>query len=321
MKTRDWKTYQRHPLSAAYPDLVGRPRERLLANLRQYGIINGRKVTLYQGMILDGWQIYQGCLETGKEPEFQELPAHVPAEAFIEIVNDARRHETPEMVDRRVEERRQRIVQSRSQGKSTRTIAEEEGISQMQVRRDLKASGETGVSPDQERVAGRDGKSYAAARPSGDYATDQGSPGALWDHAEGRQQSTQDAPVEADAAPAEPEEPQVVLDQLGHRVIKRLEPIFTNPLPARTLAAVRKFVEAVKSDRAAYPSYHRPMLFEIWGKLETEMTESMPFATCDTCGGWGRKQKAPCPLCLEKGFLTQAVYLSELARTEPDYVQ
>jgi hypothetical protein len=320
MKSADWKSYERHPLSAAYPDLEGQTWELLTQRFREYGNVNGRKIVLFEGKVLDCWQLYRAHVQENVEPEFLEMPSGIPAEVFVEIMNDCRRHETAEMVARRVQERRTRVAQSRSQGKSLRTIAEEQNISLGQVQRDLRTSGVSGDTPESDRVTGRDGKSYAAARPSGDYTGQEGSPGVLWDHASGVQPPPE-APVEPDAAPAQPEpapeEPQIVLDQLGHRVIKRLEPIFTNPLPARTLAAVRKFVEAVKSDRGAYPSYHRPMLFEIWGKLETEMVESMPYTTCDGCGGWGRKQKAPCPTCGQKGFLTQAVYWDSL--TEPDH--
>jgi len=59
------------------------------------------------------------------------------------------------------EERQEVVASLRESGLSTRAIASATGVSQMQVSRDLRTSGEPNVSP----VIGTDGKTYAAPRP------------------------------------------------------------------------------------------------------------------------------------------------------------
>lgn len=130
---RNWKALERHPLSAEYPDILGRAWEQFVANLREHGIVGDRKVTLHDGMVIDGWQLYRGCLEAGIRPEFQPIPKGIDPEAFVETINDHRRHETQEQAMRRAEERRQRVAAARASGMSQRAIAEQEGVSQSQV--------------------------------------------------------------------------------------------------------------------------------------------------------------------------------------------
>jgi transposase-like protein len=60
------------------------------------------------------------------------------------------------------EERQEVVASLRESGLSTRAIASATGVSQMQVSRDLRTSGEPNVSP----VTGTDGKTYAAVRPA-----------------------------------------------------------------------------------------------------------------------------------------------------------
>ena len=65
-------------------------------------------------------------------------------------------------------ERIKRVAEKRREGKSTRAIAEEEGISQPQVMHDLKEAGDTPVSPEPETITGKDGKTYSATQPAKD---------------------------------------------------------------------------------------------------------------------------------------------------------
>jgi hypothetical protein len=87
------------------------------------------------------------------------------------ILNDKRRHDDPEAVRRRRAERIERVVEARSEGKSLRTIADDEDVSLGQIQRDLEDAVESGVSGDTPEapatVTGRDGKSYPAERESG----------------------------------------------------------------------------------------------------------------------------------------------------------
>lgn len=171
---RYWKKLERHPLSAEYDDVPEAVMEQMVADIKEHGVINGRKVTLYEDKVLDGWQIYTACLKAGHKPDFTYVPRHLTAEQFVRIVNDNRRHESAEAAARRVKQRRERVVAARAEGKSTTQIAEEEGVSQPTIVRDLQAAGYTPEYP--EKVTGKDGKTYStrkAEREPGDDSADE----------------------------------------------------------------------------------------------------------------------------------------------------
>lgn len=138
-----------------------------VANLKRHGIVRNRKVFLYDGMVIDGWQLYRGCLELYIKPKFEKLklPAGMTIEEYVETFNDLRRHETQEQAIKRAEERRQRVVAARREGQSLRTIAAHEGISNKTVRDDLDKAREEGYTP--ELVTGLDGKTYRANGSAG----------------------------------------------------------------------------------------------------------------------------------------------------------
>jgi DNA-binding CsgD family transcriptional regulator len=86
------------------------------------------------------------------------------AEALAESLNADRRHLTPEEQRERRAERVKRVAGKRAEGKSLRTIAEEEGVSPEQVRQDVKDATVKGLTVEPEKVMGRDGKERPAAR-------------------------------------------------------------------------------------------------------------------------------------------------------------
>jgi|SRR5579883_778065 len=102
------------------------------------------------------------------------------AEALAQTLNRDRRHLTLEEQQQQRRERVKRVAAARAAGESTRVISQKEGVSQMQVRRDLAEVGETGVSPDAksespasegeteavfpDRIVGTDGKRYPVRR-------------------------------------------------------------------------------------------------------------------------------------------------------------
>jgi len=164
---RYWKKLERHPLSAEYPDLPPAAMKRFVENLKEHGVANGRKVTLLDGKVLDGWQLYTACLEAGVKPKFQPLPKGWEPEAYVEAMNDVRRHEDADTRALRAQKRRERVAAARSEGQSLRAIAEAEGVSETQVRNDLKAATAQGcaVEPPDGKVVGKDGKARPAERP------------------------------------------------------------------------------------------------------------------------------------------------------------
>lgn len=160
------RSYERHPLSARYADITGQPWEDFKDNLKAVGA-KGRKIVLHEGKVLDGWQLYRACQETGIKPEFTTLPEGVDPVAFVETWNDHRRHEPPEVVQRRLAERRERVAAKRTEGKSLRAIAEEEGVSEKTVRNDIGTSTAEGyaVEPPNGVVTGKDNKERSATKP------------------------------------------------------------------------------------------------------------------------------------------------------------
>lgn len=93
-----------------------------------------------------------------------------------------RRNLTPEDYVRLRAERIIRVVDKRTEGKSLRTIADEEDVSESQVRNDLKAAGAQGCAPEPETVTGRDGKTYPARQPT-EINPDADDPPEGWDEA------------------------------------------------------------------------------------------------------------------------------------------
>lgn len=119
-------------------------------------------------------------------------------------LNDARRHLTPADRKKVKEQRKDRVAEKRGQGKTLEAIAQEEGVSHVQIINDLKdVEKEQAVCndlqtaptppPAPERVTGKDGKSYPARKPR-------------------KEKVPQVVPAEPPVAPAESEE----LRQLKH---------------------------------------------------------------------------------------------------------
>ncbi len=133
---------------------------------------NGRRITLYEGKVLDGWQMYRACFELCIDYQTINLPKEVDPEQFVETANEHRRHESQQVMERRAEKRRERVAARRKAGESIRTIAEAEGVSKTTVEDDLKEESNTapGVhprtgEPENGKVTGRDGKQYPASKP------------------------------------------------------------------------------------------------------------------------------------------------------------
>lgn len=154
---RNWRMLKRHPLSAEYPDVSGAISENMVEGLKKYGILNDRPVVLYENQVLDGWQMYSACILADVKPRFVRLSKKIAPEMAVQILNDHRRHETPEAAIARIVKRRERVAEARANGKSLRAIAEDENVSERTVRNDLEASGAEGSAPE---IKGKDGKTY-----------------------------------------------------------------------------------------------------------------------------------------------------------------
>src|SRR5262245_37559590 len=103
-----WRTYERHPISARYPDLKGQAWEDFLENIATNGVL-GRSIMLHEGKILDGWQLYRACLDRNIEPHFIHLGEGEDPEEYVERANEHRRHESAETMYKRRDDRQKRV--------------------------------------------------------------------------------------------------------------------------------------------------------------------------------------------------------------------
>jgi ParB-like chromosome segregation protein Spo0J len=209
-----------HPLADEYPLLEKERLDELAESIRA----NGQRdpVVWLDGLILDGRNRYLACLVAGVELRSRQYDGptdEASLRAFVEDANEHRRHLTPEQRQELARLRAERVAAGKRQGKSNRQLAEEEKVSEAQVRKDLKKSGAHRCAPDSGKVTGRDGKKYrakkskAAPPPESDRAEAGGL--TLYDGGE---------PAPADAVP--PADPPCPTDAVGISVPDKLTATF-----------------------------------------------------------------------------------------------
>lgn len=156
---RNWRKCERHPLSAAYPDWTRDKHDTVVDSLKTIGNVTNRKIIMHEGLVLDGWQFLQACIEADHKPPFARLKRGADPVHFVKIVNDLRRHEDEAIIQERAE-RRLTVVKLRSEGNSLRAIAEKVEATEATVRRDLEAMEAAGVKAEPEKIVGKDAKTY-----------------------------------------------------------------------------------------------------------------------------------------------------------------
>jgi hypothetical protein len=171
------KNYAYHSLADQYPPMPQRELDAIVDAMLHGGYRAEFPVVLYQGRILDGRNRYLAAQLASVEATFVTFEgSEEEAARFVRDANEHRRHLSQEWLEERRKERMARVVSKRAEGKSTRQIAEEEGVSQKRIIDDLKdaaargmaqnESGDKGYSPDSSReIIGKDKKKYASTRP------------------------------------------------------------------------------------------------------------------------------------------------------------
>jgi len=84
--------YERHPLSAAFPDMDPEEYKNLLTSIRANG--QREPITLFEGKILDGWHRYRACQELDIGLLTTEFDGKDPVDFVIDL-NLQRRHLSP----------------------------------------------------------------------------------------------------------------------------------------------------------------------------------------------------------------------------------
>ncbi len=79
-----------HPLSAAFPAMTSIELADLTNDIRANG--QRQAITLFDGMVLDGWHRYTACRNIGIEPSTVELQPGVDPMVFVQSMNLNRRH-------------------------------------------------------------------------------------------------------------------------------------------------------------------------------------------------------------------------------------
>jgi hypothetical protein len=83
---------ERHPLSAAFPDMDEEDFQELLSSIKAHG--QREPITLFEGQVLDGWHRYRACQQLEIGPMTTEFDGDDPV-AFVIDLNLQRRHLSP----------------------------------------------------------------------------------------------------------------------------------------------------------------------------------------------------------------------------------
>lgn len=86
------KTYEQHPLSAAFPAMTAEEFQDLKDSIEVLGVQN--PITLHEGMVIDGWHRYTAAMAVGMPCPTVELAQDVDPREFVMAQNKARRHVT-----------------------------------------------------------------------------------------------------------------------------------------------------------------------------------------------------------------------------------
>jgi hypothetical protein len=284
-------THTFHPLADAYPLMS----EADLADLAQSIRANGQREPIYLlgDDILDGRNREAACERAGVEPWYESYAGPTDDDslrAFIEDKNEHRRHLTPDFLSQRRAERIARVAEKRRAGKSTREIAEAEGVSQPQVLRDLQTAIDTGVSiaPEEGKVERKGGGTYPAKRP---------------------QKAPADPAVNGHVEPPEDDPPpgDIPCDSDGVELPEQAREAF-NGLPSlRALCReIDQFVKRVEAHGKTPTGLwmRKDSVVADLKRARSTLWQSQPAHVCPYCRG----KKPDCTSCKGHGWLTEAAY-------------
>ena len=82
--------YLQHPLSAAFPEMVGDDYQALLDSITNIGVQN--PITVFEGMVIDGWHRYRAATELGMDCPVVDMDPEIDPREFVLAQNKARRH-------------------------------------------------------------------------------------------------------------------------------------------------------------------------------------------------------------------------------------
>jgi lambda repressor-like predicted transcriptional regulator len=143
--------YPHHEAADKYPMIEGEAFAAFKADIQA----KGQRLPIYiqNGLVVDGRNRQKACAELGIEPVYEEIEGD-PFE-LAESLNEHRRHLTKD-------QRNDLIMKKRSEGKSTRQIAEEVGVSNVTVKNVIDSTVKNLTVDQPTEVIGKDGKKRKA---------------------------------------------------------------------------------------------------------------------------------------------------------------
>jgi ParB-like chromosome segregation protein Spo0J len=271
---------QFHEFANDYPMMPAYELGRMEQGMMEWGFDARFPIVRYQGKILDGRNRYVASKNADVKPVFVDfVGTDEEAKQFVQRANEERRHLAADWLHRRRQERIDRVVAARAEGKSLRAIAETEGVDPKTIRKDLFSGGDQ--SPP-EKVTGKDGKSYLANRPP--------------------LQTVEEAKrgkIIAKGTTDEPPEPDdMICDDDGNPVPAKLRAVFAevylfNSAVARLAKAAEALVRIEESP--FYQTEGAKKYSTSCRTAEKRMIGLRPSKVC--CGGG-------CDACGQKGYLT-----------------
>lgn len=168
-----------HPAAEDYPLMTDAQLAEMVEDMKTNGFDENFPIALLEGKIIRGRDRYRAAKAAKTEFVAMNLPAGSDPEKCVVRENELRKHFTPDYLHQKRQARIDRVLAARASGDSTRTIAENEGVSQGQVRRDIEDAKTAQVSPpdspedksdengdnhsekdDNPKIVGKDGKTY-----------------------------------------------------------------------------------------------------------------------------------------------------------------
>lgn len=152
-----------HPAADRFRRMTSSEFETLKRDIEVNGQLDPIWLEGSAGDLIDGRHRMRVCEELGIEPWFAIYHGH-DIEGFIDSKNLQRRHLSKQEA---ATQRKRTVAEKHAEGKSTRTIADEVGVSNATVARDLDevlhdVTPADAAAP--ETVVGKDGKTYAARK-------------------------------------------------------------------------------------------------------------------------------------------------------------
>lgn len=313
-----------HPAAEAYPMMEEDDLVAMTKDMKKNGYDPRYPIDLLGGEILEGRNRYKCALKANVPILVRNLPDDTDPEAYVQRANETRRHLTEDWRRKKRMERVARAAQARASGQSTRVIAEQEGVSQAQIVRDLEAarSTETGGTqcdpePSNGKVTGKDGRQQKAHRTPllCDGCTRNGAKEgcrkckALRKEASaGRKEKTAEKKTEGST----------FLDRHDQPIPKSRLDVWADPWTQQTFDYLAKLGEQFRACKFASSMAKRAKFFPFFNqedftagvtmidntldKLVQHLKDQRPAAVCPSCAGGG------CGDCRHGGLVPEHVY-------------